>query len=90
MFLSFASTSNLSLISIRLAILMIFTRRAYLFKYSAILVIPIGYISKTGDEGTTSLMGLACRQCFLKSYTLGACKSTKSYFIYSTSSRLVG
>jgi hypothetical protein len=31
------------------------------------LVIPIGYISKTGDEGTTSLIGPASNEFFLKS-----------------------
>jgi hypothetical protein len=39
---------------------------------------PTGYISKTGSDGTRSLVGPHNVGRFRKSYTVGACKKIKS------------
>jgi len=46
--------------------------------YSAIVEKPIGYISKIGLEGTRSETGPNMIDVSRKSYTLGACRSTRS------------
>ncbi len=46
--------------------------------YSAIVVKPRGYISKIGLEGTMSDTGPNMMDVSRKSYTLGACNSTRS------------
>src|SRR5512137_2140357 len=77
------SGSKRLLLSIRTARLTIRTRSPWRSKYSAMVVRPIGYISKTGVLGTRSLTGPYRIDSFRKSYTLGACRSTRSAILNS-------
>ena len=70
-FLISFSASYFALLSILYAMLMILTLSPYRSRYSERLAKPIGYISKIGVEGITSLMGPCRTESFRKSYTLG-------------------
>jgi hypothetical protein len=65
------STQKHLFLNIFKATLRMRTEYPCLFKYSAIVINPMGYISKIGVEGTTSLIGPYIAVLFLKSYTLG-------------------